>query len=82
MMYKPCSTCLIRFGKSYTSDCDETCEYANIFKKLKPFGTIDEIVNMLNGSSIPIALLTEENIENTFTVVNSVRAMMNKNKEV
>lgn len=80
--YNPCSTCFTRFGKTYSPECDERCEFAKVFAMLKPYGTIDEIVNMLNGSSIPVALLTKENIENTFAVVNNVRCMLNENKEV
>ena len=32
-MYNPCETCYIRFGHSYTEECDEKCNYAATVKK-------------------------------------------------
>jgi DNA-directed RNA polymerase subunit RPC12/RpoP len=39
-----------RRGHSYTEECDNTCEYANVLSKLKPFGTIDTILKLLKNS--------------------------------
>lgn len=35
MTYEPCQACFIRFGKSYTKVCDDTCSYAKAVKDLK-----------------------------------------------
>ena len=34
-MYNPCHECFIRRGASYTSECDDTCEYAKCVKTYK-----------------------------------------------
>ena len=31
-MYSPCMECLNRYGRQYTEDCDNTCEYAHAVK--------------------------------------------------
>ena len=46
-MYSPCFDCLNRYGHSYSEACDSSCEYANIISKLKPYGSVDEIVEIL-----------------------------------
>lgn len=62
-MYNPCLECLNRYGKQYTEECDNTCEYANALSKLKPYGGIDEVVKCMKGDAIPVALLTEDKID-------------------
>lgn len=47
-MYSPCFECLNRYGRQYTEECDNTCEYAHQISKLKPYGTIDSIIEILN----------------------------------
>lgn len=34
-MKEPCLDCMIRFGTSYTSSCDEYCTYAQAVKQNK-----------------------------------------------
>ena len=69
-LYKPCFTCANRYGGTgYTSECDETCEYANIMSKLKPYGTIDEIVEILKGDRFPLVFVDKDHIDFTAKIV-------------
>lgn len=34
-MYYPCLTCFAKFGKLYTSECDNDCDYARAVKELE-----------------------------------------------
>ena len=34
-MYSPCMECKLRYGKEYTEQCDQKCDYANLSRKLK-----------------------------------------------
>ena len=34
-MYSPCMECKLRYGKGYTEECDQKCDYANLSRKLK-----------------------------------------------
>jgi hypothetical protein len=68
-MHSPCFDCLNRYGHSYTEECDTKCEYANIVSKLKPFGTVDEIVEILSGNKFPIVFLDKDHINFTYSVV-------------
>lgn len=33
-MFSPCEMCFQRYGKQYSEECDETCEYAKLYKAL------------------------------------------------
>lgn len=73
-LYKPCFTCANRFGGiGYTSDCDNTCEYANIISRLKPYGTIDEIVEILKGDRFPLVFVDKDHIDFTANIVKSAK---------
>ena len=73
-MYNPCFECLNRYGHSYITECDNTCEYANIISKLKPYGSIDEIVEILRGDKFPVVFLNKDHIDSTLTIVNAAKA--------
>lgn len=34
-MYEPCFACFNHYGKSYSKQCDETCQYAKVTKQLE-----------------------------------------------
>lgn len=68
-MYSPCFECMNRYGKQYTEECDSKCDYANVLSKLKPYGTIDEIIEVLQGKRIPMAMLDKENIDDVYRIV-------------
>jgi hypothetical protein len=73
-MYNPCLECLNRYGHSYTEDCDNKCQYANVISKLKPYGSIDEIVEILKGDRFPVVFLDKDHIDSTFTIVKAAKA--------
>jgi len=35
VVYSPCVECYSRYGKKYTSDCDDRCDYARVTKEKK-----------------------------------------------
>ena len=73
-LYNPCFTCAHRYGGTgYTSACDETCEYANIISRLKPYGTIDEIVEILKGDRFPTVFVDKDHIDFTAKIVKAAR---------
>ena len=72
-MYNPCFECLNRYGHDYTEECDTTCSYARDLAKLKPYGSIDEIVEILKGDRFPIVFLDKDHIDSTITIINAVK---------
>ena len=62
-MYYPCFECMNRYGKQYTEECDSKCDYANVLSRLKPYGTIDEIVEVMQGKRVPVAMLNEKALD-------------------
>lgn len=72
-MYSPCFECMNRYGRQYTEECDNTCDYAYQLSKLKPYGGIDEAVKVMKGDAIPVALLKKENIDLTYGIVRWVK---------
>lgn len=34
-MYNPCLQCKLRFGKEYTNECDDKCDYANVIRNFR-----------------------------------------------
>ncbi len=73
-MYNPCFNCLNRYGHSYTEECDTTCEYARDLAKLKPYGSIDEIVEILKGDRFPTVFVDKDHIEFTEKIVAAAKA--------
>lgn len=72
-MYNPCFNCLNRYGHSYIEGCDTNCEYAQVLAKLKPYGSIDEIVEVLKGDRFPVVFLDKDHIDSTITIVNAAK---------
>ena len=69
-LYSPCFMCANRTGgHGYTEEYDNTCDYAHTISRLKPYGTIDEIIEVLQGERIPVALLDKDHIESTYGTV-------------
>ena len=68
-MYSPCSTCLNRYGHSYTEECDSKCDYAYQLSKLKRYGGINEAVKVMKGDSFPLVLIDKEHIDSTYRIV-------------
>lgn len=50
-MYNPCFECLNRYGKQYTEECDDTCDYASAVKRhIDMYGSMIEDIFTLLGS--------------------------------
>lgn len=73
-MYNPCFNCLNKYGHSYTEECDTTCVYARDLAKLKPYGSIDEIIEILKGDKFPVVFLDKNRIDSTYHIVNAAKA--------
>lgn len=72
-MYNPCFECLNKYGHSYTEECDNTCDYAHVVSKLKPYGGIDEAVKVMKGDAFPIVFVDDEHIDFTYKLVCAVK---------
>lgn len=72
-MYSPCFDCMNRRGHSYTEDCDNTCEYANVLSRLKPYGSIEEIEAMLKGDRFPLVFLDKDHVEGTYLIAKAAK---------
>lgn len=69
-MYSPCFECMNKAGgHSYIEECDNTCQYANILSRLRPYGSIDEIIAILNGDSFPTVFIDKDHIDFTYKIV-------------
>ena len=71
-LYSPCFMCANRTGgHGYTEECDNTCDYTHtiMISRLKPYGTIDEIIEVLQGERIPVTLLDKDHMESTYGIV-------------
>lgn len=68
-MFSPCFECYNRYGRQYTEECDSTCEYANVISKLKPYGSIDEIVEIMKGDRFPTVFVDKDHIDFTYKIV-------------
>ena len=73
-MYNPCSECWNRYGKQYTEECDNKCDYANVVSKLRSYGGIDEVLKVMRGDAIPLTLIDKEHIDDTFRIVSAAKA--------
>jgi hypothetical protein len=62
-----------RHGHSYTEECDNTCQYANIISKLKPYGSVDEIVEILKGDRFPTVFVDKDHIDFTYRIVSAAK---------
>lgn len=71
-MYNPCFECMNRYGRQYTEECDNKCDYA--LSKLKAYGGIDEVLSVMRGERIPIAMLDKEHIDDTFRIVSAAKS--------
>ena len=75
-MYSPCFECMNRHGHSYTEECDNICEYANEvsqLRKLKPYGSIEEILAILKGDSFPTVFIDKDHIDFTYRIVSAAK---------
>lgn len=73
-MYNPCFECVNRYGREYSEECDRKCDYADLASQLRPYGGIDEVLEVMRGERIPIAMLDKEHIEDTFRIVSAAKA--------
>ena len=65
MLFIPCyEHCFLRYGKQYTKDCDDTCDYAKVIKenKLK-----NEIIDFL------LEMLEEEHMDLRSTAIGMIK---------
>ena len=79
-MYNPCQECHIRYGKSYSKECDTECEYAHIvseFNKIKSkfdeHGGLESVIKILNGDSFPLVLIDKDHIDFTYRLVSAAK---------
>lgn len=68
-MYNPCFECSNRYNREYTEKCDNACEYAHLVKHIKDYGGIEEVSKVMEGKSVPIAMLKKENIDNIYRIL-------------
>ena len=75
-MYTPCWECLNRYGRQYSKECDDTCEYANEVK-LKDI-RIEELSEKLRQRNCQIAELevklayTNEMLSKAYQIIGEV----------
>jgi hypothetical protein len=68
-----------RRGHSYTEECDNTCEYANVLSRLKPYGSIEEIEAMLKGDRfplvfiVPLVFIDKDHVEGTYLIAKAAK---------
>ena len=72
-MYNPCFECYNRYGKQYTEECDNKCDYAHALSRLKPYGGIDEVIKMMSGDVFPLVFIDDEHIDFTYKLVCAVK---------
>ena len=72
-MYNPCFECYNRYGHSYTEECDNTCEYAHALSKLKSYGGINKVIEVMNSDSFPLVFVDDEHIDRTYAIVCAVK---------
>ena len=68
-MYNPCFECSNIYNREYTEECDNTCEYAYLVKRIKDYGGIEEVSKVMEGKLIPISMLEKENIDNIYKII-------------
>ena len=73
-MYNPGFECMNRYGRQYTEECDSKCEYANVMFQLKSYGGLEEVLSVMRGERIPIAMIDKEHIDDTFRIVSVAKA--------
>ena len=73
-MYNPCFECMNRYGRQYTEECDNKCDYANVMFQLKSYGGLEEVLSVMRGERIPIAMIDKEHIDDTFRIVSAAKA--------
>ena len=57
----------------YTEECDNTCEYAYLVKRIKDYGGTEEVSKVMEGKLIPISMLEKENIDNIYKIIYCVK---------
>lgn len=63
-MFNPCyEHCYLKYGRQYTEECDNSCEYANSLSKLKPYGGIDEVVKIMKCNNCYLRYHCDEQTE-------------------
>lgn len=72
-MYNPCFECSNIYNREYTEECDNTCEYAYLVKRIKDYGGIEEVSKVMEGKLIPISMLEKENIDNIYKIIYCVK---------
>ena len=68
-MYNPCFECYNRHGHSYTEACDHTCHYAYDISRLKQFGGMDKVIEVMKGNEFPLVFIDKDHIDSTYKIV-------------
>ena len=80
-MYSPCVECFNKYGKSYTKECDNNCEYAHAISKLKPYGGLDAVIKVMNGDAFPLVLMIIFDLDTFTTKEDAEKALELRNKQ-
>lgn len=56
-MYNPCFECMNRYGKQYTEECDNTCNYAQAVKERN--NAISALYKTISNNGEPCAACTK-----------------------
>jgi hypothetical protein len=72
-MYNPCVECFNRYGRQYSNECDNNCEYANVLSQLREHGGLDEVLSVMRGEKIPVIFLNKEHIDYTLKIVHAAK---------
>ena len=68
-MDNKCIECVNRYGELCSEECNSTCEYAKALNKLKQYGSIDDIVEVMNGNRFPAVFVDKDHIDFTYKIV-------------
>ena len=72
-MYNPCKECWDRYGRVYSENCDNFCEYAHELSKLKPYGGIDAVLKVMKGDAFPVVFIDNDHIDRIYRIVCAAR---------
>lgn len=72
-MYSPCAECFNRYGRQYTEECDNICDYAHALSRLKPYGGLDEVIEVMKGDRFPLVFIDKDHIDQTYQIVASAK---------
>ena len=60
ILFNPCvEHCYNRYGRQYSSDCDDKCEYAKVVKEKKLLEEMDRFIKTLEELTTQFCCLTE-----------------------